>query len=884
MTPQHVISQLLASDSKNKKNIDLLKKIVLVSYLGRLQINGQSPDNSISFANYLFDNENIVFDFTRLSDEKKEQFKKWLLNEHQYQKKKAYFTNSAVNEYRGFTAEVRLSWWERLIRWFQGDFTSQWKITDIDLSLSYQLLSLEMNEGQQGLHIAFNQLLVPPSRTKYKAADDPQIEPLGNTKRVLITENLVDQLMKWNLSSVNFEAICKGAHPLAIKVTDYDIRHKEMRNYRIIQKFIPDEPWYKQLWAWFISWFQPIPKKSKEEIKTTNTSNKLTLLYGEDGIAVYQRQNNEILIKERRPNIDNLVFCGGGAKIYAHVGVWKALNAAQIIPQKFAGSSAGAIMALMCYLGFSAEESAEFFKHFKHENLVYFSIDPRGISEPDALKAAFDYVIALKVKKISTQYNIPYPNGKITFATLEELRARFPDCGLGKELVVTATNKSLRKTSYFSYHKMPHMEVSEAVKISASLPVVFRDTRLNGDDYNDGGILNNFPTDAFHADDTTFIESEFGNNMKTLAVQFDNGTERTAVDRVTDRVHREHFILNWIYGFLTGVRDPASGWEQDRLKLRKYSGQSIIVDVGNTQSTGFSVEDNDQKRLIKSGCDATENYLNVRYAKKEGNSYKNQEIMYSTFASLEELLAYSCYKGEKKWFDITLELIKNSALGNKKILIKQAEQLSTLYFSSLPESNLNKQLSTGSSFFGNQPKINQFIGDNNNHEVFLSLYPIFIKLSPQLIKNVAEHDFLERARHSFTLNTLFSCLRQFGLIKDETHILFHIFHNLIKALSKEHKNQQPNIEKTQAIYQDLRLIRELIYDAGILYKPELYGRWDLDLRQGRRVLNTLKTKNPYITKLCNYFKQGWEPLQTITEDGLQDEEDQSIETVKAMVL
>lgn len=883
MTPQHVISQLLTSESKNHKNIELLKKIVLTAYLGRLQINGQSPANSIAFANYLFDHENVLFDFTRVSDVKKEEFKKWLLSAHHQEKEKAYFTKSSVNEYRGFTAEVRIGWWGRLVRWLLGDYTAKWKINGIDLSLNYQLLGIEMNEGQQGILVGFQHLLVPSSNKKYKAEDDPEQEPLGNTKRVLITDNLVDQLMKWNLKSVNFKTICDSAHPLAIDITNVPTYYKDMQDYRLLQQYIPEESWYKRIWSWCTAWFAPwFEVEPEKKLKHQGNNNKLTLLHEDENgtIAIYQRQNNQIVVAEKRPNIENLVYCGGGAKIFAHVGVWKALNEAGIAPKKFAGSSAGAMMALMCYLGLSAEKIAEFFKHFRQENLVYFDINRRGFSEPGALKTAFDYVIALKVKEITTKYKIPFPAGKITFATLEDLRLRFPDCGLEQELIVTATNKRLRKTSYFSFRKTPHMEVSEAVKISASLPVVFRDTRLDGDDYNDGGVLNNFPTDAFHADDTTFLESEYGNNMKTLAVQFDNGIERAIVDS-GGRVYRENFILNWLYGLLSGVSDPVSGWEQDRLKLRKYSAQSIIVEVGNTSASSFSVKEKDQQRLINSGYSQAKSYLDARY-EHENDAFVNQELMYSTFASLEELLAYSCYKGKKNWFNVTLELIRSSSLGNKQILLKQAEQLQILYFPSLPKNKNKAPSSSPTTFFGNEI-ISQQLEESKDHLVFLALYPIFIKLSLNLLKNVKEQDILHRARHSFTTTTLFAHLRHFNVIKYDTHIVFHIFHNLVKALEQERRSHFSNVKKCERIYQDLELLEKIIYKHDELIKPEYYGCWNLDLRQGRRVLKTLNSKSTYITKLCDdYLKYSREPTQTLSEPGLQDEEEH-VEVPKGMV-
>lgn len=219
-------------------------------------------------------------------------------------------------------------------------------------------------------------------------------------------------------------------------------------------------------------------------------------------------------------------------------------------------------MALLCYLGYSAAEIEELFRHFKNEHLVHLDININGLSEANSLKTALDYAIAYKLNQIVTQYKIPYPQGKISFETLEEIRQKCPGCGIGKELIVTATNKRQATTRYFSLFHSPTFEVSEAVKTSASFPIVYRSTLIDGEEHNDGGILNNFPTEPFFDDHTTLLESEYGNNLKVLAVKFDDGPERKAIDRVMDRVYRENVVLNWIYQLLTGVSDPASGWEK----------------------------------------------------------------------------------------------------------------------------------------------------------------------------------------------------------------------------------------------------------------------------------------------------------------------------------
>lgn len=869
MTPQHVISQLLESDTKYPQNLDLLKKIIITAYLGRLGINGLPPDNKISLGNYLFDNERMIFDFTRLSDAKRSLFIEWLLAPHQKDKEHGFLSGVYVNDYRGFTAEAALSWWGILKNWLFNNKSEHWKITDLGLSLHYQLTGIEMCHGKQGVLIGFNQFLVPPSGSKYKDPNDSQQEPLGNTKRVFITDKLVDELVGLNYKSLNFESVCKSAHPQSIDVVNPAARHKEMYGYRRMQRFTGLKPWYIRLWRWISNLFTG----NTDEVKKPKASeDKLELLYKTKTVKIYQRsKSKEILVTERRPDITNLVLCGGGAKIFAHVGVWKALNEAGIKPTKFAGSSAGAIMALMCYLGYTADEITELFKHFKQEHLVQFDIDRNGLSDAHSLKTALDYAIANKVNQIVTKYKIPYPKGKITFSTLESLRLQFPDCGIGKELIVTATNKRSGKTIYLSLARHPLMEVSEAVKISASFPVLYRDTLLDGEEHNDGGILSNFPTEVFFDDHSTFLESEFGNNLKVLAVQFDNGVERNVIDKIMDKVYRENFILNWIYSLLTGVSDPASGWERDRLKLRQYALQTIIPETGSVSTTGFNVEKKTQEELIQNGYQSTMDYINVRYTKK-GNTYVNRELMYSTFNSLGDLLAYCCYRGDLQWFEVVNDLIVKSALPNRTALMKQSLELRNLYFNTPtpyipPKEKTEPNESSSLTFFGNSVchlHNNQSVdSEDNNHAILLALYPIFLKLSSKFLISQIDKALLDRARHSLSIHAPFDCLKHFGKISSDGHIMIHIIVKLVKEL-KENTCQQ--------VYDILKEVENLLYSNINLLRAKYFGKWDLSLPQCLRILNLMKQeKHTEVSKLLDYLRNNMEPMQTIKGDNYHDD-------------
>ncbi|CAM2894490.1 phospholipase, patatin family [Legionella steigerwaltii] len=869
MTPQHVISQLLDSDSAQyTQNLDLLKKIIIAAYLGRLQINGLPPDNKIALGNYLFDNEQMMFDFTRLSDEKRALFMQWFLDPHQEEKTKVFLRGITVNEYRGFTAEVSLSWWGRIVSWFQGLYLDYWKISDLDLSLkkisNYQLTGIEMCQGSHGILIGFNQFLVPGTGTKYKDQNDSQQEPLGNTKRVFITDKLVDQLISVNLKNIKFESVCKSPHPQSIEVSDPQERLDKMYDYRKMQRFMSMKPWYIRIWNWLFPWL------ADEKVKSKSIKEKQVVpLYETKKIEIYRfLKSHEILVRERKPDIENIVFCGGGAKIFAHIGVWKALNEAKIRPEKFAGSSAGAIMALMCYLGYSAAEIEELFKHFKHEHLVHFDININGISEAHSLKTALDYAIAYKLKQIVDKYQIPYPKGKIDFATLEDIRQKCPGCGIGKELVVTATNKRQGKTRYFSLLRSPTFEVSEAVKTSASFPIVYRSTVIDGEEHNDGGVLNNFPTEPFFDDHTTLLESEYGNNLKVLAVKFDDGPERKAIDRVMDRVYRENIVLNWIYRLLTGVSDPASGWEKDRLKLRKYACQSIVINVDNVSSSSFTVGEETRKKMIESGYEETQSYLKMRYHKNESEEYENEEFMYETFSSLGELLSYCCYRGDRQWFDRVYQLLDKSTVPNRIELLKQAQELKALYFNSV-SSSLRSPLHDDHplTFFGNEIP-NTSTGRTENHEILLAVYPVFLKLSQSMLKDSTDKKIFDYARHSFLLKDPFACLEHFAKISNDTHLILHIVINLLKELKKN---------PSKKVFDALSQVLDLLNGNKNLDKEEYFARWDLSFPQCLRMLRLLNQDPQINTRLFRSMSRKSEPLQTVVSGVFYEEEDESDE-------
>ncbi len=156
-----------------------------------------------------------------------------------------------------------------------------------------------------------------------------------------------------------------------------------------------------------------------------------------------------------------MVLSGGGARGLAHVGVLKALAEEGIEPEVLSGTSAGAIVAALYAGGHSAEETLEFFIHKSPFRLSRLALSKPGLFDTEKIIADF--------------------------------RGHFPDDSfeaLSKPVFLTATDLIEARPEIFGAGRL-----IPAIVASASTPLVFTPTRIDGRWYSDGGITNNFPVE-----------------------------------------------------------------------------------------------------------------------------------------------------------------------------------------------------------------------------------------------------------------------------------------------------------------------------------------------------------------------------------------------------
>jgi NTE family protein len=156
-----------------------------------------------------------------------------------------------------------------------------------------------------------------------------------------------------------------------------------------------------------------------------------------------------------------LVLSGGGIRGFAHLGVLKALEEANIDIHLIAGTSAGALIGACYASGMKASDIYEFLHDKDVFSLSEITLPKRGL---------------------------------LNFRRLErELREKLPETHFEKlpiPLVVTVTNLNTGKQEYIAQG-----DVISAAIASASIPTIFTPVTLGKYEYCDGGVFNNMPVD-----------------------------------------------------------------------------------------------------------------------------------------------------------------------------------------------------------------------------------------------------------------------------------------------------------------------------------------------------------------------------------------------------
>ena len=154
-----------------------------------------------------------------------------------------------------------------------------------------------------------------------------------------------------------------------------------------------------------------------------------------------------------------LALSGGGAKGFAHVGVFRLLEECGLKPDIISGTSAGALAGVLFADGYTSEEITELFTGREFSEFARIQIPKSGLFDNTRLHSFLRR--HLRTKNLE---DLPIP------------------------LVVVATDLDNGVS-----HEFRQGPIVEAVSASCSMPIIFSPVVINGIHYVDGGLFRNFP-------------------------------------------------------------------------------------------------------------------------------------------------------------------------------------------------------------------------------------------------------------------------------------------------------------------------------------------------------------------------------------------------------
>ncbi|XP_064634959.1 uncharacterized protein LOC135492412 [Lineus longissimus] len=198
---------------------------------------------------------------------------------------------------------------------------------------------------------------------------------------------------------------------------------------------------------------------------------------------------------------ENLVFEGGGNKGIGYVGMIKVLDDLGLLKniKRFAGASMGAVIATSLALG---ANSRQIFENFVID-LSKITSDGYAIDIFRSILKKYGWHPGKKLLKHFREECRKYTgNPDITFQQLYDLR--------GVELCLTVSNLSSCCVEYFHPKTTPDVSIALALRMSLSIPVLFRPMQMAINQSNpcymvDGGLMNNYPITAY---DGWFLDME----------------------------------------------------------------------------------------------------------------------------------------------------------------------------------------------------------------------------------------------------------------------------------------------------------------------------------------------------------------------------------------
>lgn len=313
----------------------------------------------------------------------------------------------------------------------------------------------------------------------------------------------------------------------------------------------------------------------------------------------------------------------------AYVGALEVLQEEGILQnvKRVAGTSAGAMMAVLVGLRYTADEVKEIlwdlnFKKFMDSSFGIVRDTKRLLEEFGWYKG--DYFRNLMADLIKRKTG----NGEITFNQLADMN-KF------RKIYLVGANLSTGTSETFCHgDDYGGMKIADAARISMSIPLFFASVKEKGQEnqfYVDGGLLDNYSIKTF--DKELFVDDKIRNirrtdyydkinKKKSLKPQLEGnqyiynketlGFRLDAKEDISMYLNHKPTIRNKITSFFTYSKALVTTLIdfQDNVHLHSDDWQrTIYIDTLGVRAIDFDISDIKKQKLVESGRQYTEEYL-----------------------------------------------------------------------------------------------------------------------------------------------------------------------------------------------------------------------------------------------------------------------------------
>lgn len=373
---------------------------------------------------------------------------------------------------------------------------------------------------------------------------------------------------------------------------------------------------------------------------------------------------DELFAPSERLCIRNVAFKGGGVKGIGEIGAWEELctqidrhpHLSRQDIKRVAGTSAGAIMALLVTLGFQPDEMVRVLNELNDIDQL-FDPDPELphladrakkylVDHPPDLGMLWSMVSVARVWEASEWKSFSLASGICVGDKLLELirgllvakglsrNATFEELHRAKgiELWVVATNLATERYELFGPTTTPYACVADAVRCSASFPIFFRPhykfEMKNGQrvadqqfPYVDGGLMLNYPLRIF--DDIDDPDCTIG-----IRIVKDKQLRTTEPEAPAPGTSTQ--LTSVVKHILRCIKRGAGQWEDSELH------RSILISDMEKGTLDGSLTEGEKRGLIALGKQGTR-----RYFKDYGSRFREIRHIRVTDQQLHLLVSHS---------------------------------------------------------------------------------------------------------------------------------------------------------------------------------------------------------------------------------------------------